>query len=75
MEQKTLKEWRKEKGIKATELAEKLGLSSTTIHHWESGTYELRQYMKMAIAYALDIPDWKMIRNVEPKDIMIKLKK
>lgn len=75
MDKKTLKEWRKEKGISAKELAEKLGLSNVTIHHWENGTYELRQYMKMAIAYVLELPDWRMIKDVEPKDILVKLKK
>lgn len=51
----TLKQFRKEKGLSQTELADKVGLKQTTISQYERGTRHPNLAMAKRLANALEI--------------------
>lgn len=55
----TLKEWRNQKGISQTELAEAIGRTQVTISHWETGTSDLKfkDMQKLRTALGLEPTD------------------
>ena len=51
----TLKEWRSRKAISIRDLAERTGVSTTTISHIEQGKHAARHVTKRKIAQALGL--------------------
>ena len=62
-----LKQWRLQKALSQTELAEKVGVSRQTIYAVEVGKYVPSVVIALKLAQILDVPVEKMF-ELEPTD-------
>lgn len=54
-EQLTIKNWRQIRGMTQQEVADKLGISSKTVIHWEKDTTDLSNVTIYALAKLYDV--------------------
>ncbi|UWF56187.1 helix-turn-helix domain-containing protein [Staphylococcus hyicus] len=54
-EQLTIKNWRQIRGMTQQEVADKLGISSKTVVHWEKDTTDLSNVTIYALAKLYDV--------------------